>query len=121
MTFETDPNHRRRVDGQAMRERDAEVARLRSQGTPFRAIAERLGMSLGAVQKALVRARKLGDATRPAAGWAFDDGVALTQRPVAANARTDTHGCRQPLSYSTTPAETCTASPRLSDEHSPRI
>ena len=58
MTFERDPNDRRRVDPETQRNRDAEVARLRSQGTPFRAIAERLGMSLGAVQKAVRRSQK---------------------------------------------------------------
>jgi len=39
-------------------QRDAEVARLRPAHVPFRAIAERLNMSLGAVQKALRRYQK---------------------------------------------------------------
>jgi DNA-binding CsgD family transcriptional regulator len=52
-----DPNTRRRLDGQAMMDRDEQVARLREQGVPFRAIAARLGCSLGSVQKAVRRAR----------------------------------------------------------------
>jgi hypothetical protein len=39
-------------------QRDAEVVRLRAAHVPFRAIAERLNMSLGAVQKALRRYQK---------------------------------------------------------------
>jgi hypothetical protein len=42
--------------------RDAEIAKMRAGGVPFRTIAERLGMSLGAVQNADRRARKLADA-----------------------------------------------------------
>jgi hypothetical protein len=53
-----DPNDRRRVDAETQLRRDAEVARLRRANVPFRVIAERLGMSLGAVQKALFRAQK---------------------------------------------------------------
>ena len=62
MTFERDPLDRRRVDGQAQRNRDAEVARMRRAGVPFRTIAERLDMSLGAVQKSVRRSQKLADA-----------------------------------------------------------
>ena len=62
MTFERDPNDRRRVDAETQRSRDAEVARLRRQGVPFRTIAGRLDMSLGAVQKSLRRAQKLAEA-----------------------------------------------------------
>jgi transposase len=62
MTFERDPNHRRRVDADTQRRRDAEVARMRRAGVPFRTIAARLDMSLGAVQKSLRRAQKLADA-----------------------------------------------------------
>lgn len=62
MDFEGNPNDRRRVDPEAQRNRDAEVARLRRAGVPFRTIAERLGMSLGAVQKAVRRYQKLADA-----------------------------------------------------------
>ncbi len=62
MTFERDPNDRRRVDAETQRNRDVQVARLRSQGVPFRTIASRLDMSLGAVQKSLRRAQKLTDA-----------------------------------------------------------
>jgi hypothetical protein len=62
MTFERDPRDRRRVDGQAQRNRDAEVARMRRAGVPFRTIAERLDMSLGAVQKSVRRSQKLADA-----------------------------------------------------------
>ena len=62
MTFERDPNDRRRVDAEIQRNRDAEVARMRRAGVPFRTIASRLDMSLGAVQKAARRAQKLADA-----------------------------------------------------------
>jgi hypothetical protein len=62
MGFTRDSNDRRRVDPEAMRERDAEIAKMRRVGVPFRTIAERLSMSLGAVQKADRRARKLADA-----------------------------------------------------------
>ena len=62
MTFETDPNHRRLVDADTQRRRDAEVARMRRAGEPFRTIAARLDMSLGVVQKSLRRAQKLADA-----------------------------------------------------------
>jgi IS30 family transposase len=62
MTFSDNPNTRRRVDKQLQRDRDTEVARLRRDGVPFRAIATRLGMTLGAVQRAAQRSRKLGDA-----------------------------------------------------------
>jgi hypothetical protein len=62
MGFVNDPNDRRRVDPETQRRRDAEVARLRRAGTPFRAIAERLNMSLGAVQKSLIRSQKLANA-----------------------------------------------------------
>ncbi len=62
---------RRRLDGQAMLHRDAEVARLREQSVSFRVIAARLGCSLGSVQKALrrVQARR---ADRALAGSADD-------------------------------------------------
>jgi hypothetical protein len=52
---EFEPGARRRLDTQEMRERDAAVARLRRQRVPFRVIAERLGMSLGSVQKSVRR------------------------------------------------------------------
>jgi DNA-binding CsgD family transcriptional regulator len=58
MDFTKDPNDRRRIPQEAMNQRDAEVARLRRAGVAFRAIGERLDMSLGAVQKALARAQK---------------------------------------------------------------
>ena len=61
MTFERDPNDRRRVDAETQRRRDAEVARMRRAGVPFRTIASRLDMSLGAVQKSVRRAQKLAD------------------------------------------------------------
>ena len=57
-----DPNHRRRVEPETQRARDAEVARMRRAGVPFRTIASRLDMSLGAVQKSLRRAQKLAEA-----------------------------------------------------------
>ena len=41
---------------------DAEVARMRASGVPFRAIAAAMGMSLGGVQKSVRRARKFADA-----------------------------------------------------------
>jgi hypothetical protein len=62
MGLTKDPNDGRRVDAETQRQRDAEVMRLRRTGTPFRAIAERLDMSLRAVQKAARRAQKLTDA-----------------------------------------------------------
>ncbi|EJO88055.1 hypothetical protein MCOL_V214034 [Mycobacterium colombiense CECT 3035] len=43
------------MDGHEMMERDAEIARLREQCVSFRGIAERLGCSLGSVQKAVGR------------------------------------------------------------------
>jgi hypothetical protein len=58
MTFKNDPTARRRVDGQAQRERDAEVARMRGDRVPFRRIAEELNMSLGAVQESLRRSQR---------------------------------------------------------------
>ena len=58
MDLTNDPNDRRRVDPEAQRARDAEVAGLRRSGVPFRQIAAALGMSLGSVQKALARATK---------------------------------------------------------------
>jgi hypothetical protein len=60
-TFERDPNDRRRADAETRRNRDAEVARMRRAGVPFRTIASRLDMSLGAVQKSVRRAQKLAD------------------------------------------------------------
>jgi len=77
MDFEKDPNDRRRVDPQAMRNRDAEVARLRRQGVPFRVIGERLDMSLGAVQKAVRRAQKRERLAAALAGGEPDDVVAV--------------------------------------------
>jgi hypothetical protein len=67
-----DPNMRCRLDGQAMMDRDEQVARLREQGVPFRVIAARLGCSLGSVQKAVrrVQARR---ADRTAASADVDD------------------------------------------------
>jgi hypothetical protein len=62
MNLTIDPNDRPRVDPEAQRNRDAEVARLRRARVPFRTIAERLGMSLGAVQKAVQRNEKRVDA-----------------------------------------------------------
>ena len=41
---------------------DAEVARMRASGVPFRAIAAAIGMSLGGVQKSVRRAEKFADA-----------------------------------------------------------
>ena len=41
-----DPNCRPRIGAEAQRDRDAEVARLRRDGVPFRRIAERLDMCL---------------------------------------------------------------------------
>jgi hypothetical protein len=55
------PNGRRRVNAETQRNRDAEVARLRRAGMPFRTIAERLDMSLGAVQKSVQRSERLVD------------------------------------------------------------
>ena len=43
-----DPTARRRADPQTQRERDAEVARMRASGVPFRATAGAMGMSLAA-------------------------------------------------------------------------
>jgi hypothetical protein len=54
MVLMNDP-YRRRVDGDTQLKRDAQVAALREQHVPFRAIASRLEMSLGSVQKALRR------------------------------------------------------------------
>ena len=50
------------MDAETQRNRDAEVARMRRAGVPFRTIACRLDMSLGAVQKSLRRSQKLADA-----------------------------------------------------------
>ena len=62
MDFTNPPNARRRVDAEAQRNRDAEVARMRRAGVPFRTIASRLDMSLGVVQKSLRRSQKLAEA-----------------------------------------------------------
>src|SRR6478736_4189450 len=66
MELANGPNDRRRVDAETQRKRDAEVAGMRRAGVPFRTIAERLNMSLGAVQKALRRSQNLA-AVYPAA------------------------------------------------------
>jgi transposase len=50
--------HRRRVDGDAQLKRDRTIAELREQDVSFREIAKRLGVSLGTVQKGLVRWHK---------------------------------------------------------------
>jgi len=52
---ERDPGASRRLDGDAMLERDAEVARLLRRGWTYRAVAAQLGMSLGSVQKSVKR------------------------------------------------------------------
>ena len=52
---EFDPGARRRLDGDAMLERDAAVARLLRAGLTYRAVAARLKMSLGSVQKSVKR------------------------------------------------------------------
>jgi DNA-binding CsgD family transcriptional regulator len=57
---ERDPGPRRRLDGQAMRERDQRIAELLAAHVPFRTIAARLGISLGSVQKAVARLRGAG-------------------------------------------------------------
>jgi serine/threonine-protein kinase len=56
-----DPDDRRRLGPKQQPRRDAEIARLRRQNPPvsFRSIAERLGMSMGSVQKAKKRQGKL--------------------------------------------------------------
>lgn len=55
------PDDRRRLGPKQQPRRDAEIARLRRQNPPvsFRSIAERLGMSMGSVQKAKKRQGKL--------------------------------------------------------------
>lgn len=58
MVLETDPNVRRRLDGQEMLGRDQEVARLRELNVPFREIAKRLGCSVGSAQKAVERIKR---------------------------------------------------------------
>ena len=74
MSFARDPNDRRRVDAETQHNRDAEIARLRRQDVPFRVIASTLGVSLGAVQKSLIRSRKLAAAL---AGGSPGDVVAV--------------------------------------------
>ena len=56
-----DPYDRRRVDTEQQRRRDGEIARHRWQNLPmsFRNISERLGMSVGSVQKVKKRQEKL--------------------------------------------------------------
>lgn len=54
---ERDPGQRKRLDAEQMRRRDAQVARLLKARVPFRTIAERLDMSLGSVQKTVLRLR----------------------------------------------------------------
>jgi hypothetical protein len=51
---ERDPG-RRRLDGEAMRRRDEQIAKLIKAHTPWRVIASRLQISLGSVQKAVAR------------------------------------------------------------------
>jgi DNA-binding CsgD family transcriptional regulator len=60
---------RRRLDGQEMMERDAEVARLRDQNVSFREIAKQLRCSVGSVQKAVERIKRRAQA----AAEALDD------------------------------------------------
>jgi hypothetical protein len=56
--FMKDPTIRRRVDKEAMNERDAEVWRLHRQGMSVRGIARELGMPASSVQRCLARAAK---------------------------------------------------------------
>ena len=81
-----DPNDRRRIPQEQMNRRDAEVARMRRAGVPFRAIAERLNMSLGAVQKAVKRGQKIADAA--ATGEPANVLVAVDDKPTADDVRT---------------------------------
>jgi len=57
-----DPTARRRLDREAMNERDAEVWRLERQGWSVRSIARELGMPASSVQRCLAKAQKLADA-----------------------------------------------------------
>jgi hypothetical protein len=79
MEFERDGNIRRRLDGQEMMERDAEVARLRQQSVSFRVIAARLDMSLGSVQKAVDRVKRRAQAVKD---LVEDDDDALDPLPL---------------------------------------
>ena len=75
MDFMKDPNDRRRIDAEAQRERDAEVARMRRANVPFRVIAARLGTSLGAIQKSVRRSQKLAAAVAADVDAVLDDGL----------------------------------------------
>ena len=54
---EREPNQLRRLDGEQMRERDAQVAKMLRAHVPYRTIAARLGCSLGSVQQTVARIR----------------------------------------------------------------
>jgi hypothetical protein len=54
---ERDPDTRSRLDGEAMAQRDTQIAALIAAHTPYRVIAGRLGISMGSVQKAVARLR----------------------------------------------------------------
>jgi lambda repressor-like predicted transcriptional regulator len=60
-----------------MDDRDQQAAGLRAEGYSFRAIAKRLGMSLGAVQRALQRAEKAPAVTPSSVAAGGDPVVAL--------------------------------------------
>jgi DNA-binding CsgD family transcriptional regulator len=54
---ERDPGSRRRLDGEAMRDRDTQIAKMLAQHVPYRTIAVRLDMSYGSLQQAVRRLR----------------------------------------------------------------
>jgi hypothetical protein len=54
---ERDPGARRRLDPEAMRERDALIAKMLAAHVPYRRICARLGMSYGSLQQSVRRLR----------------------------------------------------------------
>jgi hypothetical protein len=54
---ERDPGSKRRLDGEAMRERDAQIATMLRAHVPYRTICSRLDMSYGSLQQTVRRLR----------------------------------------------------------------
>lgn len=58
MDFTKDPNDRRRIDREAMNQRDEEIWQRRQRGESFRSIGRAFNMAVSRVQRCLARAAK---------------------------------------------------------------